>query len=90
MKPEIKQKWTAALRSGRYLQGKQRLQHDGKFCALGVLCALFGRVPRGGIIPDHILKWSGLKYGEARAVESLNDRHEESFDQIANFIEGEL
>jgi len=41
MRPEIKQKWVAALRSGDYEQGKMALQtSDGKFCCLGVLCDL--------------------------------------------------
>lgn len=31
-------KWTEALRSGRYKQGKGHLQFAGCFCCLGVLC----------------------------------------------------
>lgn len=39
MNPELKAKWIAALRSGKYQQGKDRLRtHDNKFCCLGVLC----------------------------------------------------
>lgn len=29
--------WLAALRSGDYVQGKYKLNRDGKFCCLGVL-----------------------------------------------------
>lgn len=39
MKKDIKDKWVAALRSGKYEQGKFALRnHDNKFCCLGVLC----------------------------------------------------
>ena len=30
--------WLAALRSGKYVQGKGRLREDDSFCCLGVLC----------------------------------------------------
>lgn len=36
-----KAKWLAALRSGKYEQGRERLRsHDNKFCCLGVLADL--------------------------------------------------
>lgn len=40
MKPGIKAKWVAALRSGEYMQGSGRLRRpdDNSFCCLGVLC----------------------------------------------------
>ena len=42
MKPEIKQKWIEALRSGQYKQGRQRLRDEqGNFCCLGVLTDLY-------------------------------------------------
>jgi hypothetical protein len=44
MNPEVRAKWTAALRSGEYRQGFEALHsatEDGdKFCCLGVLCDL--------------------------------------------------
>ena len=41
MKPEVKAKWIAALRSGKYKQGKKFLNKEGtRFCCLGVLCDL--------------------------------------------------
>lgn len=41
MNKEIADKWTNALRSGKYEQGRQRLRSiDNKFCCLGVLCDL--------------------------------------------------
>lgn len=48
MKPEIKKKWVAALRSGKYKQGTRALApdlgpsvKDSTFCCLGVLSDLF-------------------------------------------------
>lgn len=44
MKPEIKEKWLAALKSGKYKQGKHALcrtnDDEKSFCCLGVLCDL--------------------------------------------------
>ena len=41
MNPEIKARWVAALRSGRYQQGQGFLNKDGALCCLGVLCDLY-------------------------------------------------
>jgi hypothetical protein len=38
MKPEIKEKWLAALRSGDYWQTQEALKDCIGFCCLGVLC----------------------------------------------------
>lgn len=52
LKPEVKEKWLAALRSGEYKQGYEYLHIKGKdqdtFCCLGVLCDLY--VKTGGEI----------------------------------------
>lgn len=40
MKPEIRDEWVRRLRSGKYEQGKEWLNKDGKFCCLGVLCEM--------------------------------------------------
>lgn len=40
MNKEIKKLWIEALRSGKYKQGKGKLKRDGKYCCLGVLCAI--------------------------------------------------
>lgn len=37
MKPELKSKWVAALRSGEYKQARRKLCAEGGFCCLGVL-----------------------------------------------------
>lgn len=42
MEAELKQRWVAALRSGEYAQTDGRLNGDGRFCCLGVLCKVMG------------------------------------------------
>lgn len=43
MKAELKAKWIAALRSGKYPQARKQLRTvDGRFCCLGVLCEVAG------------------------------------------------
>lgn len=37
MKPEVKEEWVKALRSGEYEQGEGFLCKNGRFCCLGVL-----------------------------------------------------
>ena len=51
MDPEIKAQWTAALRSGDYIQGKGYLNTNGKFCCVGVLCEIRG-MPRVKVDTD--------------------------------------
>lgn len=41
MNTDIKTEWIAALRSGKYKQGRGKLRVDDKFCCLGVLCDLY-------------------------------------------------
>jgi hypothetical protein len=40
MDPGIRARWTAALRSGGYEQGRGALRVSDEFCCLGVLCDL--------------------------------------------------
>ena len=43
MNEEIKVEWLAALRSGKYQQGKSALRIENNFCCLGVLCDLHAK-----------------------------------------------
>lgn len=45
MDPELKTQWLAALRSGKYAQGRMRLKSATGYCCLGVLCDLIN--PKG-------------------------------------------
>jgi hypothetical protein len=40
MNPEVKAGWIAALRSGKYEQGKSYLHRGNEYCCLGVLCEI--------------------------------------------------
>lgn len=51
MKPEIKEQWMNALRSGEYSQTRGFLRTSDGFCCLGVLCDLYS-------------KETGTKWGE--------------------------
>lgn len=48
MNPTIKEKWVAALKSGRYKQGIGSLKTGDQFCCLGVLCDLYAKETGAG------------------------------------------
>ena len=83
MNPEIRARWTAALRSGDYQQGREQLHYGGTWCCLGVLCDL---AEKDGVItstdsgqgwrsyggchdypPDAVVNWAGLPGYNPRA-----------------------
>jgi hypothetical protein len=41
MKDDVKKKWVAALRSGKYKQGTGALRRGDEYCCLGVLCDVY-------------------------------------------------
>ncbi len=103
MKPEIKQQWVEALRSGKFVQGDTFLQRKGKYCCLGVLCVVQGYEPEANLplfkfgtdesplktstLPDELS--AGLD-GEAMSeLAGMNDRGW-TFEAIATFIEEKL
>jgi hypothetical protein len=49
MKPEIRDRWTAALRSGEYEQGCLYLLNHNKYCCLGVLNDLYAKDTEGAV-----------------------------------------
>lgn len=67
MNPEVKAEWLAALRSGEFEQGKNRLANDGKYCCLGVLCEL---AVRAGVAEKWVQHPDGaMKYGHRNATD---------------------
>ncbi len=66
----------AALRSGRYKQGKNQLRRGDRFCCLGVACDLYGKATKtqwkvnrfgdpimlksAGMLPFEVRDWFGL------------------------------
>jgi hypothetical protein len=94
MKREIRDKWVAALRSGRYKQGRAVLKRNGThYCCLGVLAeieGLFDGEAEGcgtvnGVCSS--LPKSVLSYPIQDRLMSLNDHHQMSFTEIADQIE---
>ena len=73
MRSDLKERWTKALRSGEYEQGKGRLRKRDKFCCLGVLCDLYVReTPRAKwvddtldesycLLPQSVIEWSEIE-----------------------------
>lgn len=66
--------WVAALRSGKYQQGRNTLRTvDGRFCCLGVACDISGLAQwtdhevrgflydgRKGVLPPRVAEWLGI------------------------------
>ena len=104
MDAELKSKWIAALRGGKYEQAHTQLRDcHGKFCCLGVLCV----VADIQISPDG---FSALKDGRNASYDpirtvigdegdkedyvsrlyEMNDSEGATFDAIADWIEKNL
>jgi hypothetical protein len=102
MNSEIKERWIAALRSGRYNQTKHRLKDNHGHCCLGVLCEVYREhkpeftIDKNGVVlPWEVAEWAGLSsltYKPdpqlSRSVISMNDTLGWSFNEIADAIEG--
>ena len=76
MKKSVAKDWVAALRSGKYKQGKpgQLKDSEGNYCCLGVLCEISGLEYQGsnGTLPYSVQIFSGLKSSNGRFDYSLN------------------
>jgi hypothetical protein len=96
MKKQIAKKWAAALRSGKYQQGRAHLKNGSEFCAVGVLYDLYRKEKE---LPPKkfweqpamrdIKKWAGLtsfSYESNRSIIVDNDRGAD-FHLIADIIE---
>lgn len=104
LKPEIKKKWTDALRSGEYEQGTGALKtHGEKYCCLGVLCDVLDSDRWGtdgtwsnswSALPSH--EWlnlfaSGDDYSDIQNdLMNMNDNGEFTFSDIADWIDKHL
>lgn len=63
MDRELRERWVAALRSGKYEQGAGCLRtKEDKFCCLGVLCDLVDNSLWGEITSYDIYKFDGVEY----------------------------
>ncbi len=99
MKPEIKEHFVAALRSGKYEQGTHRLRVEDRFCCLGVLCDLHGTEQWENQVADYtylneseeppqeVMEWAGLLSEDVATLINLNDVQQKSFREIAEYVE---
>ena len=98
MTPEFKAKWVAALRSGKYKQGRGALRKGDTFCCLGVACDLIDK--DGWEDGTFGMGWNGtgcestdlpfINSDEAISLSELNDKERLSFKEIADYIEHNL
>jgi hypothetical protein len=102
MKQELKDKWVAALRSGKYKQTRQgKLKNrGGAYCCLGVLCEVM-EVPSkfdnfyseyeydGNTLSlsEKIRKQAGIRQKDANKLVEMNDDTKATFKDIADYIE---
>lgn len=91
MKPEIKQLWCQALRSGEFKPTKGNLKDKNGFDPLGVLCVLY-QLETGmkalfkytTQLPEEVQMWAGLNTPFPKLYDSIND----IFQSIAVFNDG--
>jgi hypothetical protein len=90
--PEFKAKWVAALRSGEYKQGFCLLHSRGRYCCLGVAAVLNGWDLKG---EGYKFLPAIVNYGEefdlhGSKLVTMNDTYENTFSEIADYIEENL
>lgn len=107
MNPDVKNRWVEALRSGKYKQGQGVLRSaTDRYCCLGVLSEVEGRLLRRRSDTDEIEIWTDNGKSGCFLEESywaaiggsnpwqirLSDMNDsgESFYQIADYIEQNL
>jgi hypothetical protein len=106
MNPEIKNKWVAALKSGKYQQCQGRLRNDNAFCCLGVLCDILDKdkwelryetqyryEDAEFVLPLTVCQQAGFYYDiEHFETVTLSDMNDsgKSFREIAQYIEENL
>lgn len=102
MTKELRDKWVAALRSGRYKQGKYRLRdREGGFCPLGVLLDVSGLgewiggvdgpysyKPHNGEYPFlHHVPENLIPLKKQRVIIRGNDFNQVSFHEVARWVQ---
>lgn len=93
MDAQLKAKWIAALRSGKYQQTTHYLKDDDGFCCLGVLCDIQGadfdairQQYRTLSLSSNPVEYIGMLESEAPWLSQMNDTGR-SFAEIADYIE---
>lgn len=100
MDNDIKNKWVAALRSGKYRQGRGHLRNNNdEYCCLGVLCDVVDttRWESGytcyeyeecsGQLPSEMVKYLDISDVNQSSLINMNDIKKSTFEEIADWIE---
>jgi hypothetical protein len=100
MNAELKVKWIAALRSGKYRQGLGRLRGgDNSYCCLGVLCDVRDSTAWNGNtytnnsvvgMAKNLLDEVGISQDVHNLLAAMNDEDKQTFPDIADWIEENL
>lgn len=85
MNAEMKAKWVAALRSGKYQPGNSYLRSEAGWSCLGVLCDIIDNSKwerhGDGILTDHYWKFAGQSWFLPNAI-----LHEQQLDPFISPI----
>lgn len=90
---EVKNKWVAALRSGRYKQGTEKLHNedDNSFCCLGVARSIgLCKRTKSYACNNENVSQNFLPQDIQVHLVDFNDSKKWSFKKIANWIEKNL
>ena len=103
MKKNIKNKWLAALKSGKYKQGQEELvqvndENQKRYCCLGVLCHIWAKEKHKKMptynededpLPtNHVLIWAGLNRYDSHILAGVNDENDiDQFKKVIKEIE---
>jgi hypothetical protein len=96
MNKEYKDKLVKALRSGKYAQGRGSLvsKCGHYYCCLGVLVDIAGEMKnhykQQGCLHPALTKATGLSLKQQDMLIDMNDVHNNSFEEIADYIEANL
>lgn len=95
-----KKQWARALRSGKYKQGRNLLNHAGRQCCLGVLCLLSGgkeavaEFRDGNSLTTAAQRFFKMTEHQHNRYIDMNDGgdflRQHSFKEIADVIEGKM
>jgi hypothetical protein len=97
---EHRKLWIEALRSEKYEQTKYYLKNDEGFCCLGVACDISNIsewIIDGDGLPSYMgltnylsiemKNWLGISEYDVSILAIMNDKENQSFNEIASFIE---
>jgi hypothetical protein len=99
MDPYLKDRWVAALQSGKYQQGKGQLRKGDLFCCLGVLADVLGASWEDNLCFLSVSSWKPpvcsylppdiLPFPIQNALVTMNDTGT-SFEQVADWVKARL